>query len=136
MSLKPDEPKVAYRLGRLFAVYERVQQRAARSKVNTTIKDSYFGAASATPAFVFPLLERKSAHHLASLRKGDKGGLAHWFDKEIDNIFDGIDDFPRSLRLEEQGSFALGYHHQRAKRRDNADSEGDTSIADEQTNDQ
>ena len=138
MSLQPDEPKVAYRLGRLFAIYEKVQREALGKKVNATIKDRYFGAASATPASIFPLLERNSAHHLASLRKGDKVGLAHWFEGEIDSILGGIDDtvFPRSLRLEEQGRFALGYHHQRAKRRDNADSEGDTSIADNQTNDQ
>ena len=113
VSLNPDEINPAYRLGRLFAVYESVQ-RAALGKLNTTIKDQYFGAASATPASVFPLLERSSANHLASLRKGDKGGLAHWFDREIDSIFSGLDTaFPRSLRLEDQGRFALGYHHQR-----------------------
>lgn len=117
MSLNPDEKNVAYRLGRLFAVYEGVQ-RAAMGNVNTTIKDRYFGAASATPASVFPLLERNSANHLASLRKSEKGGLAYWFDQEIDSIFGGLDtDFPRSLRLEEQGRFAIGYHHQRATRR-------------------
>ncbi|MDE0450139.1 MAG: type I-C CRISPR-associated protein Cas8c/Csd1 [Gammaproteobacteria bacterium] len=131
MSLNPDEKNVAYRLGRLFAVYESVQ-RAALGNVNTTIKDRYFGAASATPASVFPLLERSSANHLASLRKSEKGGLAHWFDREIDLIVSGLDtDFPRSLRLEEQGRFAIGYHHQRATRRvaSDRDSEGgDTGI--------
>ena len=131
MSLNRDEKNVAYRLGRLFAVYERVQL-AALGNVNTTIKDRYFGAASATPASVFPLLERNSANHLASLRKGEKGGLAYWFDQEIDSIVGGLDTgFPRSLRLEEQGRFAIGYHHQRATRRaaSHKDGEGgDTEI--------
>ena len=131
MSLNPDEKNVAYRLGRLFAVYERVQ-RAALGNVNTTIKDRYFGAASATPASVFPLLERNSANHLASLRKSEKVRLAYWFDQEIDSIVGGLDtDFPRSLRLEEQGRFAIGYHHQRATRRADSHNDGeggDTEI--------
>ncbi len=117
MSLNPDDTNAAYRLGRLFAVYENLQ-RAALPGVNATIKDRYFGAASATPASVFPLLERNSANHLASLRKGDKAGLAHWFDQQIDSILSGFDTaFPRSLRLQEQGRFAIGYHHQRAYKR-------------------
>ena len=117
VSLNRSETNTAYRLGRLFAVYERVQ-RAALGKVNATIKDRYFGAASATPASVFPMLERGSTSHLASLRKGNKGGLAHWYDREIDEILTGIQtEFPRSLRLADQGRFAIGYHHQRATKR-------------------
>ena len=128
VSLDPDEINPAYRLGRLFAVYEGVQ-RAALGTVNATIKDRYFGAASATPASIFPLLERNSAHHLAALRKGDKGGLAHWFEREIDAIFDGVDTaFPRSLRLEDQGRFALGYHHQRANKRGASDADESASA--------
>ena len=130
VSLNPDEPNVAYRLGRLFAVYEGVQRAALGGSVNATIKDRYFGAASATPASIFPLLERNSAHHLATLRKGDKGGLAHWFEREIDSIFAGVDsEFPRSLRLGDQGRFALGYHHQRATRRNVSETEG--AVTDE-----
>lgn len=130
MSLNPEEPNAAYRLGRLFAIYENVQ-RAALGKVNATIKDRYFGAASATPASVFPILERNSAHHLSGLRKGDKGGLAQWFEREIDQILSGIDtEFPRSLRLQEQGRFALGYHHQRATRRKDAPEEAENDNAD------
>ena len=116
MSLDRDNDNPAYLLGRLFAVYEGAQS-AALPGLNATIKDRYFGAASSTPASVFPLLERGSAAHLASLRKGEKGGLARWFDREIDAILSGMDGaFPRSLRLEDQGRFAIGYHHQRGAR--------------------
>ena len=112
VSLDPNEKNLAYRLGRLFAVYEGVQ-RAALGSTNATIKDSYYGAASATPASVFPLLERRSAHHLSRIRK-DKGGLAVKYEREVDAILGGVDTaLPRSLRLEDQGRFALGYHHQR-----------------------
>ena len=123
VSLNRDDTNPAYRLGRLFAIYENVQ-RAALGKVNATIKDRYFAAASATPASIFPLLERNSTNHLATLRKADKGGLARWFDREIDEVLAGLDTtFPRSLRLEDQGRFAIGYHHQRAARSASADND-------------
>ena len=135
VSLDRNEPHPAYRLGRLFAVYERVQ-RTALGTVNATIRDRYFGAASSTPATVFPLLVRKCAHHLATLHRAERRrGLAHWYEREIDAILDGLGTaFPRSLRLEDQGRFALGYHHQRTWKRDSgqaADSAGDDSGAEE-----
>ena len=130
VSLNTDEVNSAYRLGRLFAVYEGLQ-RAALGQVNATIKDRYFGAASATPASVFPLLERSSAHHLSSLRRAGKGGLAHWFDTQIDVILAGLDtSFPRSFGIEDQGRFALGYHHQRAHKQTSKDPGQDGSDAD------
>ena len=130
VNLKVDEINPAYRLGRLFAVYENIQ-RAALPGLNATIKDRYFGAASTTPASVFPLLIRTSTHHLSSLRKGDKGGLAHWFEREIDSILMDVDtSFPRSLRLEDQGRFALGYYHQRATARRAAAAADDASDPD------
>ena len=123
VSLNRNESNPAYRLGRLFAVYERAQ-RSALVDINATIKDRYFGAASATPASVFPLLMRNAVHHLASLRK-DKPGLAIWYEREIDAIMSGTGTaLPRSLPLEEQGRFAIGYHHQRAARRVSADDAG------------
>ncbi len=62
MSLDRDNPNPAYRLGRLFAVLERIQQ-AALPGLNATIKDRYFAAASATPARIFPQLTKNATHH-------------------------------------------------------------------------
>ncbi|MDA5194524.1 type I-C CRISPR-associated protein Cas8c/Csd1 [Govanella unica] len=110
MSLAPDEPNKAYQLGRLFAVLETAQ-RMALGKLNATIRDRYFGAASATPARVFPLLLRGVQNHLGKLRKDGKGG---WIEREIENILDKLSlDLPRALPLTEQGRFAIGYYHQR-----------------------
>lgn len=110
MSLAPDEPNKAYQLGRLFAVLENAQ-RLALGKINATIRDRYFGAASATPASVFPLLLRGAQNHLARLRKDGKAG---WIEREIEDILDKLTlDLPRSLPLAEQGRFAVGYYHQR-----------------------
>ncbi|MCY3744792.1 MAG: type I-C CRISPR-associated protein Cas8c/Csd1 [Acidobacteria bacterium] len=114
VSLNQDEKNAAYRLGRLFALYEGVQ-RAALGNVNATIKDKFYGSASATPASVFPMLARTSAHHLATIRK-DKGGLAVRYERQLDEVFDGFEtEFPRSLGIVDQGRFTIGYYHQRAK---------------------
>ena len=106
MALQKDFQSTGYQLGRLFAALERAQ-RAALGEINATIKDRYFGAASSTPARVFPILLRLSQHHIA---KADWGRAA---DRTIAEIVDGITEFPKYLNLEEQGLFAIGYYHQR-----------------------
>ena len=117
VSLDPDDPNPGYRLGRLFAVLENVQRMALGGNVNATIRDRYYGAASATPASVFPVLIRNSNHHLANLRKAARGGLAYTFEKEMGGILDGIGaTFPRNLGIEDQGRFAIGYYHERFSR--------------------
>jgi len=121
MSLDRDNPNPAYRLGRLFAVLEGIQ-KAALPGLNATIKDRYFAAASATPARVFPLLVKTATHHLSKLRKGDGGGLAHYFDAEMGAIWAGLEaDMPRALNLEDQGRFIAGYYHQRWAKKDTTD---------------
>lgn len=110
VSLEKDNPHPAYQLGRLFAAVETAQ-RMALGQVNATIRDRYFGAASATPAIVFPLLLRGVQNHLAKLRKSGKG---YWLEREIEEIHDRLPGaLPRSLKLEAQGRFVLGYYHQR-----------------------
>ncbi len=113
VSLDHESTNSAYRLGRLFALLEKAQS-AALPRLNATIKDRYFAAASATPARVFPLLIRNVNHHLASLKKGVSGGMGHWLEKEIGEVWLGLEaDLPRSLLLEDQGRFCAGYYHQR-----------------------
>jgi CRISPR-associated protein Csd1 len=110
MSLDIDRPEPAYRLGRLFAELEKTQEDAARPRmINATIKDRYFGAASATPSSVFPRLIRLSQHHLGKLEKGERT----YHEKRIQEITCGLDDFASHLSLRDQGLFAIGYYHQR-----------------------
>lgn len=106
--LNESSTDVAYRLGRLFAVLEKAQQDALPG-VNATIKDRYYGSASATPAVVFPQLLRLNQHHTAKL----EGGLRNARERLIQDISDEIDHFPTHLPLESQGMFALGYYQQR-----------------------
>ncbi len=110
VSLAKDDPHPAYQLGRLFAALETAQ-RLALGRVNATIRDRYFGAASATPAGVFPLLLRGAQSHMSKLRKERKDG---WIEREIAEIVGQLPPaLPRSLKLEGQGRFAIGYYHQR-----------------------
>lgn len=108
MSLDKSNNDPGYRLGRLFAALERIQA-AAQPGINATIRDRYYGAASSSPASVFPVLVKLKNHHLSKL---DTAALSTWFEKLLGEIFDGLTDFPAHLSLSEQGLFAIGYYHQ------------------------
>ena len=116
-SLDLDNKNPAYRLGRLFAVLERAQS-AARPGRNSTIKDRYFVAASATPARVFPLLIKNATHYFPLLKRVGNDGL----EKELCAIWLGLEpNMPRFLPLEDQGRFIAGYFHQRWTKSDKQD---------------
>ncbi|MBC2890376.1 type I-C CRISPR-associated protein Cas8c/Csd1 [Gordonibacter massiliensis (ex Traore et al. 2017)] len=103
-----------YVLGRLFAIMEHTQ-RSALGEVNATIRDRYIGAASTTPARVFPHLLHNTQNHLSKLRKFNPG-LCVKFEKandEVMGMIDGPDLFPKTLDSEEQGEFFVGYYQQR-----------------------
>ncbi|MGY6554308.1 MAG: type I-C CRISPR-associated protein Cas8c/Csd1 [Wenzhouxiangella sp.] len=112
VSLDKQSTQPGYLLGRLFAVLENVQRAALGGQVNATIRDRYYGAASATPASIFPVLLRNTQNHLGKLRK-ERAGQAVNLEKDIREIVGGLpDQFPRSLKIEDQGRFAIGYYHQ------------------------
>lgn len=101
-------PNPAYRLGRLFAVLEKVQEEASPG-LNATIRDRYYGAASSTPVAVFTTLLRLKNAHLKKLTPGRVTG----FEKLLGEVLGPVTDFPKHLPLPDQGRFALGYYHQR-----------------------
>lgn len=115
VSLDRTSTNIGYRLGRLFAVLERVQERANK-EINSTIRDKYFGSASATPRNVFPSLLNLAQKHLSKLRRDeDSKGFYVYLDKNIDEILAtmGADPLPAFLEPIDQGLFSIGYYHQR-----------------------
>jgi CRISPR-associated protein Csd1 len=114
VSLDPDEPNAAYRLGRLFAVLENIQHNA-QGDINVTIRDRYFSAAMTAPRSAFAELMRLKNAHLKKVRRSH-AGRAVYFERLLDEILSPLtsaDGFPAYLSLDNQGRFVLGYHHQR-----------------------
>ena len=108
MSLDPGNLNIGYRLGRLFATLEKIQQEASPG-INATIRDKFYGAASGTPITVFGNLMRLKNHHLAKL---ENAGRRVFFEKLLGEIIKEITDFPPHLPLGDQGRFSIGYYHQ------------------------
>lgn len=112
VSLNESSTNIPYALGRLFSVYEAVQQ-AANPGINATIKDKYFNSASSIPATIFPILDKLCQKHLRKLRIDQQV----YFNKQIGQIMDILhEEYPARLNLPQQGSFDLGYYHQTQKR--------------------
>ena len=53
MALDTGNTNIGYRLGRLFATLEKIQEEASPG-INATIRDRFYGAASGTPVAAFP----------------------------------------------------------------------------------
>ncbi len=111
-----------YLLGRLFAVFEKVQQDT-HPGLNATITDRFYGAASTNPVTVFAQLAKLNQHHLSSY---DKTAFRVNREKEIGEIMNALDFFPAHLDLAEQSQFAIGYYHEKQSFYNKADkSEGE-----------
>jgi len=123
--LNPDHPHPAYHCGRLLALYARLQ-RSALGDVGAGVVQRYYTAASQTPGLILGRLAANAKNHIGKL----DGGLAYWYEDEIAKIWGRIKDtIPRTLTLEEQSLFALGYYQQLASRK------GSTEKNNEKQND-
>lgn len=105
----------AYLLGRLFASFEQAQRQAHEYKLDRTIRESFFSSASSTPASVFPRIQKLHIHHLRKLSHGSK----KFYEDLIGEILSKIGpdnlgkiNYPKTLSLVSQGTFAIGYYHQ------------------------
>ena len=119
--VNPEHPSPAYHCGRLLAVLARLQ-RAALGDVGAGVVQRYYTAASQTPGLVLGRLAANAKNHLNKL----DGGLSHWYENQIADVLSRVrDTVPRTLTLEQQSLFALGYYQQLAAL--NAGKSGDTS---------
>lgn len=110
--LNEEHPHPAYHCGRLMAVLADIQ-RGALGEVGAGVIQRYYPAASATPALVLGPLVRNAQFHLAKI----EAGLRQWHDSRLAGVLARIrDQVPKTLTLEEQSLFALGYYQQKAAR--------------------
>lgn len=125
VELNKEATNAPYLLGRAFAVLEKIQW-SANAKIdperdnkkgismNKTIADKYFNSAATTPSYIFPILLNLSQHHLRKLAsKNQSASLS--LQMQLSEILAKLDgkEFPKHLTLPEQGSFQLGYYHER-----------------------
>ena len=108
--MNPEHPHPAYHCGRALALFARLQQ-AALGDVGAGVVQRYYTATSQTPGLVFGRLAANAKNHLGKLDSNE----AEEYEDELAGIMTCIGDFvPRTLTLEEQSLFALGYYQQLA----------------------
>ncbi len=116
--LDSGQTKPAYLCGRLLAIYDTLQYQA-QGEVNMTVADRYYSLASTNPMAAFPRVDDLGQKHLRKLRR-DKRGVMIAVEREIQHVHQLLANqcgarFPGPLNLEDQGRFAIGFHHQRAE---------------------
>lgn len=132
MEIKPeltaDTDDPAYNCGRLLSVFTETQKKAHEYGLKgATVSEKYFGTASTSPAYVFPYLVKLNRHHLQKIGKSAKyAGGERFLEETIFSILARLGQteemrrnkvppaFPRTLDLQGQGRFALGFYQQMA----------------------
>lgn len=105
---------IGYRLGALFANFEKIQDEASEKRVSASVRDRYYNSFSARPMSVLGTLDRLSKSHLSVLQK-KKPGLYFGLQKRLGSLMASldVDTIPKSLNTEQQSYFAIGYYQQR-----------------------
>jgi CRISPR-associated protein Csd1 len=116
--------------GRLLALLDRIHDAAHEGKSASSPANRLYGAASATPALVFPRLCQLARYHLQKMDAGLARKLEFGVPKDrredgVPEDFEALaaivarlkeasgGEFPRTLSLEDQGRFALGFYYER-----------------------
>jgi len=110
--LETTSTEPAYLCGRLLAVLDVIQSRAIGNP-NATIVDKFYGSASSAPASVFGTLLHGAQAHMSKLHR-DQPGMHYRLQETLESITEPLMAFPKTLTLEQQALFALGFYHQRA----------------------
>lgn len=108
--LNANNPEQAYQLGRMMAVYAKLQNEANKN-INASVVERYYASACTKPALVFGKLAQLSAYHLSKLEPKAATG----YKKQLAEISTKISpDIPLSFTLKQQAAFAIGYYQQNA----------------------
>lgn len=128
MEMKPeltaDTDDPAYNCGCLLAILAAAQDKAHDYKLEGAgVAERYFGTAGMSPASVFPLLLRLNRHHLNKISKSKRfAGDERFIQQQMQGVLvlfkparpGASPAFPRTLDLQAQGRFALGFYQQMA----------------------
>ena len=121
----------AYLCGRVLALMDKIHNAAHGKSTASSPAGRYYGSASSTPALVFPRLCKLARIHLEKIGGGLAYKLEHGVPKErsvtplevdFDGFaalvakFDATKCWPRTLSLEEQGRFAIGFYYERCRK--------------------
>ena len=121
------ESNPGYLCGRLLAFLDRIHVAAHRDSGGTSSSPANrsYGAASSSPALIFPQLCKLVRYHLNKIGGGYAYRLEFGF-VDHDPPFEGLAaicaklrsagaEFPRTLSLEDQGRFAIGFYYERCR---------------------
>jgi CRISPR-associated protein Csd1 len=119
------ESNPGYLCGRLLAFLDRIHVVAHRDSggTNSSPANRSYGAASTTPALIFPQLCKLVRYHLNKIGGGFAYRLEYGYDAPP---FEGLAaicaklrtsgaEFPRTLSLVDQGRFAIGFYYERCR---------------------
>ncbi|MCL5282712.1 MAG: type I-C CRISPR-associated protein Cas8c/Csd1 [Planctomycetes bacterium] len=126
-----EQTDAAYLCGRLLAMLDKIHIEAHKESggTNSSPANRSYAAASTTPALAFPQLCKLARYHLNKIGGGWANCLEHGYkDKDTGEVaFEGLKhvcarlqqasdcSFPRTLSLEEQGRFAIGFYYERCR---------------------
>ena len=121
------ESNPAYLCGRLLAFLDRIHvvAHSGSGGTNSSPANRSYGAASTTPALIFPQLCKLVRYHLNKIGGGFAYRLEFGF-VDHDPPYEGLAaicaklrasgaEFPRTLSLEDQGRFAIGFYYERCR---------------------
>lgn len=126
-----EQADAAYLCGRLLAMLDKIHIDAHKKSggTNSSPANRSYAAASTTPALAFPQLCKLTRYHLNKIGAGWAYRLENGYDAEDNGgvAFEGLKhicarlkeaagcSFPRTLSLEEQGRFAIGFYYERCR---------------------
>jgi len=113
-SLKPEVNEVycgvAYHLGRMMAVYAKLQLESSGG-VNSGVVERYYASACTKPALVMGRLAQLAGYHLSKL----DDSKANYYKKLLADISCCIPpNLPTTFTLSQQAEFAIGYYQENA----------------------
>ncbi len=96
MSLNKESTNIAYNLGRIFAILEKIQMDSSNGATN--IREKYLSSASSTPKSIFPNLLNLAQYHIAKINK-ENNTKFNYYDKVIGEILLNVNEFPAVFQV-------------------------------------